>query len=169
MLYLEMGMKHVRNGLHQGLSSFFYSEGSPHPMSRQLPRGGHCCHSEIQVGGFGGGLGDWEGEAGQGCWGVSACTQCLLAPALWAVGILSEHCLLTFLAPHSLRNRGHAFHTTPFASAQGWVQHLCRASTRCQLFLCISGSAEHRTILQYDPWCSQYFGFSDLRTNSDWS
>lgn len=31
MLYLKMGVKQVRNSLHQGLSSFLYSEGSPHP------------------------------------------------------------------------------------------------------------------------------------------
>lgn len=111
-------------------------------------------------------IGDWEGEAGQGCWGVSACTQCLLASALWAVGILPEQCLLTVLA--ATFPQDHAFHsTTTFVSAWGWVQHLCHATTRCQLFLCNSDPAEQKAVLKYYPWCSQYFEFSDLRFNSD--
>lgn len=47
-----------------------YAEGSPHPVSRRLPHGGHPGRSGIQVGGFGGGIGDCPGEAGQGCWGA---------------------------------------------------------------------------------------------------
>lgn len=45
----------------------------------------------------------WEREAGQGCWGASACTECLLASALWAVGILPEQWLLTVLAASFLQ------------------------------------------------------------------
>lgn len=48
--------KDVRNGLDQGLLCHMYVEGTPHPMSRH--HGGHPCHSEIQVEGIKGGIGD---------------------------------------------------------------------------------------------------------------
>lgn len=54
-------------------------------------------------------IGDWEGEAGQGCWGVSACTRGLLASARWAVAILLEQCLLTFLAASFSQELGSCF------------------------------------------------------------
>lgn len=36
-----------------------------------------------------------------------------------------------------------------------------------QLFPCISAPSEHKTVLKYYPSCGQYFGFSDLRINSN--
>lgn len=93
----------------------------------------------------------------------SACWH--LPSRLWA-SCQSSACSQSWL-PLTLRNWDCAFHTTTFPSAWGWVQHLCHASTRCQLFLCISAPAEHKTVLRYYPWCSQYFGCSDLRANID--
>lgn len=135
-------------------------------MSRWLPCGGHCCHSGIQVEGFGRGLGDGRERQGKdiGVQGLAQSACWHLTSGLWA-SCQSSDCSQSWL-PHSFRNMNHAFHTTTFASSWGWVQHLCCASTRYQLFLCISAPAEPKTVLKYYPWCSQYFGYSDLGINS---
>lgn len=100
-----------------------------------------------------------------GVWVLVHSTCWHLPSGLWA-SCQSSSCSQSWL-PHTLRNWDCAFHATTFASAWGWVQHLCLTSTRCQLFLCTSAPAEHKTVLKYYPWCSQYFGCSDLRANSD--
>lgn len=132
-----------------------------------LPGGGHHCYSGIHVGGFGGGLeiGSERQDKDVGVWVLAHRACWLLLSGLWT-SCQSSACS-QFWLPHSLRNWDHAFHSTSSASAWGWVQHLCRASTRCQLFLCNSAPAEHKTVLKYYPWCSQYFGFSDFTISSD--
>lgn len=47
---------------------FMYAKGSLHLMSRRKPCGGCRCHWRTQAGCLGGGIGDWEWEAGWGCW-----------------------------------------------------------------------------------------------------
>lgn len=80
----------MKNGLHQGLLSFMYAEGSLQPVSRRLSQGGHPCHSGIQVGGCGEGI---VRERQNGDTGVfSPRPQCVLPFAPWAVVTLPDQC-----------------------------------------------------------------------------
>lgn len=94
--------------------------------------------------------------------------ECLhTAPAgICPLGILPERCLPTVLAasfPQELELS--VLCTPPPLPRQGAAPLLCQHWVQC--FLCISTPAEHKTVLKYYSWCSQYFGFSDLRINSD--
>lgn len=82
---------------------FFAFRGLPTSMSRWLPGAGHCCHSGIQVGGFGGGLeiGRERQDKDVGVW-VPAHSACWHLPSgLWA-SCQSSACS-QFWLPHSLR------------------------------------------------------------------